>query len=376
MLWGECSFCSPEKPEVCGLCLGLHRLHRVGHSSFIAESTRLQLVDRLRILYGLLLDCGVQDPGVVLRPVAAGGGTEAPVLGATTTEGARGVRQPQEERQGKQEVRGKTLAEERHLGGGDKSSVRRKGEKIRLPKPLKAEAVEAYKNRIEASLEEKREEEESSSSTEAEEEEVQEEVSSKGPLLAKPKWKAQDSREGKKSNSEFIQVKVEPTEEDAGEEDLEEDRRSRSTKVKKPRKDKKKRSRSGRRKKKKVASEEPQRSGRGSKTGKDKKKRRSPSKKSEVKLVPRSPSRPPPGRLDRNPSPYPKPSARSESSWDQQGWIPSRQNNPYLRATTPDRERSKGIRKRERWIDIQKYGPSSERKAWYEANRGQRWWTY
>ena len=165
--------------------------------------------------------------------------------------------------------------------------------------------------------------------------------------------------------SDFVQVKLEPSEA-ATEEEVEEKKEKKYKKDKKVRKDKKKRSLSRGKKERGDPSEAAERRNREARPEKERKKRSETSLSPGLKLVLRSCSWQPPGYSPSQGESYPKPSAKSEARGSHQGVIPSRHHNPYLRPRTPERERSKGVRKRERWADIQEFDPSSYRKAWFE----------
>ena len=353
-LWmaAGCALSLPGSQEPCLLCLGLQRIFRVSHSSSIGDPTRVVLLDRLRVLYSQLLDAGGRDPAYESPPVAAGGGLTSPEAGEREEEG----RQRSEQSKAAEEGKGKSTAGGTHPGEKVVKLEATSKKKAKLPAPLKPEVLATYTKSTEASTTSQAAagEEETSSVEESEEE-----ASKKDDVEA-----------------DFIEVKLEPSPEGREEKELEEVKeKKKKRRAKESSKKKEKKKHKGEEKGTGKKEKSGQKEGKEGK-GKERKKRDHSESSHSITLVPRSPSRPPPGYFERSSSSYPKPSSRvsPKRTWGPEDKIPSWRSNPHLGNKEEHREfRSKGIRRRERWQDIREYGPSAERKAWFEAQRGSRW---
>ena len=289
---------SPPVTCRCPLCLVLHRLWRVGHSSQLTEANSRTLVDSLRVTYNLVLDLGVVDAPVVPgpRPVAAGSGPttwegRCPSSSATPSASHK---QKEEEKKGEKES----------------------------PEEHKATASEA---------------------SSPEEDRVEAEELSKEERSASPKASPSGG-----VNSDLDQDKTKENEESE-----EEEVKKVPSETKVPKKRKKSKEKKGKRKSR-SRSPEPKKTRTREKDSREEENEEEEPEGSPVILRPKSPDYPPSASARK----------RETRAWkDQIGIIPSARNNPFLKDRKKDPWRSKGLRRQERWKDIQTYGPNAQRKA-------------
>ena len=335
---------SPHCPPGCFLCKGLERISRVGHSGSLNPVNFRELIDHLRVLYGQLLDLGGVDRGVGPRSVAADPVVPcAPEVGSGTKSGRA------QEQEAASTSRAASLKEAEAEGKAVESEIEpRKREKVRLPKPLTPRAA----------------------FIKAEDKATSQDENFPEAVTSSP-------QPDEKKKDIFLEVKVEHS---SGEEEDVECTEVRTEKVAKSKKRhkshqvKEEKSKKEKPKKSSKKSRSPSRKARNRRRDSEEKRPKSPSVKL-VEKVPRSPSHPPPGFEDSQPrfGGWRAWEKREDWNWERDH-IPSRYNNPHLRSRSSEVEpKSKGRKRRERWEDIKTFGPSKERKQWFEARQHWRW---
>ena len=338
----ECSGL-PSCRGPCPLCLGLWRIAELGHQGILSPANYSGLVNRVRILYGEVLDL---LPGSGQPSVAAGGSRVERPPGQWEAPGVKG--HPKQERSGSHSPEEKA-AEEEKLKEGEIGGAA--GETTGHPRtePSDSDKEEAEDKELNA-----------------EEEPAKSEEEKKG------------DKEGDLSPEE------------QGEEDSE---RSQRTPEKAKKSKKKKHSKKGKDHKERKKDRHQHRPHRH--RHKDKEKNEpigaSPRLKEELaalsrplKLRPKSPSYPPPARHQPKDREEKFESEASEDSRD----YGRKQEDPgetryrsYWRENQArgweehkGKKRSKGQTRLQRWEDIRTFGPDPSRKKLREAHQASQWW--
>lgn len=361
-------FGSGKAPELCrcSLCLALGRLQRGGHHPQLPSEFRAHLTGKVRELHSEILDrlesLGI-DPNLCL-PVAAGGeGVPTPV--------------------GEGENQGSAAPPPSGLEAVKTEEPDFEEEPVATVKPL--EETKDDKAELEAEDEDESEAEELKTEEKESKESVKEKSAEKkkDPVAVKEKKKSKKDKKEKKANKGISEDPKEKRKEI-------EDKKREATSVSRP---KSGRARSSGEKKKVEGKEkkrdrkssrhssgsrrsEPAHSGGSARRDKELKRRRESREKSEEPreeslrleenpghLRPRSPDQPPPHYLrNRYHEDWGQGSSGHSSQW--YGGGPPGYWGGHQRWS-----KSKGRERRERWTDIQTFGPSDERKKRREENR-------